>query len=53
MGATIVASTNLYEILEVDSSCTPDELKTSYRRLARKYHPDANTDDPMAEGDDG
>jgi molecular chaperone DnaJ len=49
LGATNVANTNLYEILEVDSNCTPDELKTSYRRLARKYHPDANTDDPMAE----
>jgi len=44
-----VASTNLYEILEVDSSCSPDELKQSYRRLARKFHPDSNTDDPMAE----
>jgi molecular chaperone DnaJ len=44
-----VPSTNLYEILEVEATCTPDELKTSYRRLARKYHPDANTDDPMAE----
>jgi molecular chaperone DnaJ len=44
-----VANTNLYEILEVEATCTPDELKTSYRRLARKYHPDSNTDDPMAE----
>jgi molecular chaperone DnaJ len=35
--------------LEVESTCTTEELKTSYRRLARKYHPDANTDDPMAE----
>jgi molecular chaperone DnaJ len=44
-----VPNTDLYGILEVDATCTPDELKTSYRRLARKYHPDANTDDPMAE----
>jgi molecular chaperone DnaJ len=44
-----VANTNLYEILEVDATCTSEELKASYRRLARKYHPDANTDDPMAE----
>jgi molecular chaperone DnaJ len=49
LGETIVPNTNLYEILEVDSTCTPEELKVSYRRLARKYHPDANTDDPMAE----
>lgn len=44
-----MANTNLYEILEVESTCTPDELKQSYRRLARKFHPDSNTDDPMAE----
>jgi len=44
-----VASTNLYEILEVDANCSPEELKASYRRLARQYHPDANTHDPMAE----
>jgi molecular chaperone DnaJ len=42
-------STNLYEILEVEATCTPDELKTSYRRLARQYHPDANSHDPTAE----
>jgi molecular chaperone DnaJ len=44
-----VPNPDLYAILEVDSSCTQEELKVSYRRLARKYHPDANTDDPMAE----
>jgi molecular chaperone DnaJ len=44
-----VPSTNLYEILEVEATCTPDELKTSYRRLARQYHPDANSHDPTAE----
>jgi molecular chaperone DnaJ len=43
-----VANTNLYEVLEVDANCSPEELKQSYRRLARKYHPDASTD-PMAE----
>ncbi len=44
-----MANTNLYEILEVEATCSPEELKQSYRRLARKYHPDSNTADPMAE----
>ncbi len=45
-----MANTNLYEILEVETSCSPDELKASYRRLARKYHPDSNTQDPPSRG---
>jgi len=44
-----VANANLYEVLEVDPHCSPEELKRAYRRLARQYHPDSNTDDPMAE----
>ncbi|MGR3274597.1 molecular chaperone DnaJ [Acaryochloris marina NIES-2412] len=31
-----------YDILGVSRSADPDELKRSYRRLARKYHPDVN-----------
>jgi molecular chaperone DnaJ len=42
-------STDLYEILEVDRSATPDELKKSYRRLARQLHPDANPGNAEAE----
>ena len=37
-----------YELLEVSSSATPDELKKAYRRLARQYHPDVNAE-PDAE----
>jgi molecular chaperone DnaJ len=37
-----------YEVLEVDRSASGDELKRSYRRLARQWHPDANPD-PEAE----
>ena len=38
-----------YEVLEVDRSASADDLKRSYRRLARQWHPDANPDDPEAE----
>ncbi len=41
--------TDLYVILEVERNCSEDELKRSYRRLARKYHPDANPGDHEAE----
>ncbi|MCL2349755.1 MAG: J domain-containing protein [Planctomycetaceae bacterium] len=37
-----------YQILEVGRSATQDEIKKSYRNLARKYHPDLNQDDPKA-----
>ena len=29
-----------YKILEIDPTATDDELKTAYRRMAMKYHPD-------------
>ncbi len=40
---------NYYEILEVAASADADQIKASYRRLARKYHPDINPDNPQAE----
>ncbi len=39
---------NPYEVLEVDTSITSDELKKQYRRLAKKYHPDLNPNDDEA-----
>ena len=31
-----------YEILGVKREATADDIKTAYRRLARKYHPDVS-----------
>lgn len=37
-----------YEVLGVPKTATQDELKKAYRKLARKYHPDLNKDNPEA-----
>src|SRR5947199_2617972 len=34
--------TDYYAILEISPTATQSEIKRSYRRLARKYHPDLN-----------
>ena len=38
-----------YKILGVDKKATAKEIKKSYRKLARKYHPDVNPGDASAE----
>lgn len=38
-----------YEILEIDPDAPIEKIKKSYRRLALKYHPDRNQDDPQAQ----
>ena len=44
-----MAKRDYYNVLGVTRSATPDQIRTAYRKLARKYHPDVNKDDPKAE----
>jgi curved DNA-binding protein len=34
-----------YKILGIDKTATPKDIKSAYRKLARKYHPDLNPND--------
>lgn len=42
-------SKNYYQILGIDEQATAEQIKKSYRSLARKFHPDRNPDRPDAE----
>ena len=44
-----MAERDYYEILGVSKGASASEIKKSYRKMAMKFHPDQNPDDPQAE----
>jgi molecular chaperone DnaJ len=44
-----MAKRDYYEVLGVNRDCAEDDLKKAYRRLAMKWHPDRNPENPKAE----
>ncbi len=42
-------TSNYYQLLEIPTNADLDTIKAAYRKLAKKFHPDLNPDDPDAE----
>ncbi len=43
-----MAQRDHYEVLGVDKRSSPEEIKSAFKKLVSKWHPDRHPDDPAA-----
>ena len=44
-----MAKRDYYDVLGINKNSTPDQIKSAYRKLAVKFHPDKNKGDKASE----